>query len=305
VLALAIGAIWAFTRAFTREYAFDAVAYAYQIEQFHASRQINWLLHPHPLLYNPVAYLWWRALHTIPGFARPLEAQQMLSAVAGGAAVALAYVAARRATGSRMLSLGVALLFGASFGLWSVATDGLIYALGLAVCAAVVAVAMALLDIPRWPLALLLGLLGATAALVHQMHLLLLPALALTPVLAGRTRGEQARLWLIAAGSYIIVFTGAYALAAVARGLQSAAAVGEWLTAYGHDGRWWNWDLARNLRLDLLALARAVSADPEALLVEGLRGLGPASGFLLAGGGLLLLLAALRTRGRQLLFCAF
>jgi hypothetical protein len=303
VLALFVGATWGFVAAFTRQYSFDAVAYAYQIEQFHTGRQLNWLLHPHHLLYNPIAYLWWRAVHAVPGFARPLEAQQMLSALSGGAGVALAYLAARKATGNAMLATGVALLLWATFGLWSVATDGLIYALGLAACVAVVATAMALLDAPRWPLALVLGLLGAGAALVHQMHLLLLPALAVTPVLAGRTRREQARLWLIAGGSYLFALASAYALAAAVRGFNSIGAVGEWLTAYGQDGRWWNWELARNLRLDVVALARAASAEPQAMLAFGERWYGPLLGLLLVGGGVLLL-AGCRTRSRQLLFCA-
>jgi hypothetical protein len=302
-LALAFLAMWGFAGALTRQYTFDAIAYAWQIERFHDSGNPNWLLHPHHLIYNPLAYLWWRGVHGLPGFARSLDAQQLLSAVAGGAAVALAYIAARQGTGSRMIALGLALLLWACFGLWLIATDGAIYALGLAFWMAAIALGLQLLERPRPLNAVALGAVAGLAVLVHQMHLLLAPAVIVAPVLAGRTRWEQARLLLLSLGVGSFLLFGGYALAADARDLESAESVWGWLTAYGRDGRWWDFDIAQNVRKDVEALARVLSADADALVAR----IGPPLEQASAahGIGLVLLLPALLTRGRQMIFSAF
>jgi hypothetical protein len=175
---------------------------------------------------------------------------------------------------------------------------------GVALCLATIALAMALLERPRPGIAVALGAAAALAALVHQMHLLLLPAVAAAPLLAGRTRPEQARLLFRALGTGILFLAGGYALAASARGLDDSAAVWRWMTAYGRDGRWWDFDLAENLRRDLDALARVVAADAERLSAR-VAGLLREATALRILGLLLLSLPALLKCGRQIALCVF
>jgi hypothetical protein len=301
-LLLAAVATWGFSQALSRQYTFDAIVYAWQIEQFGLTGKLGFLFHPHHLLFNLVGFLWWRLIGGVPGFQRALAAQQMLSAVAGGAAVALCYVAARQATGSRLLALALALVMGAGLGLWMIATDGGIYALGLALCAATLWLAMRLLEKPGTRLAIALGAVAAAAALIHQMHFLLAPAVAAAPLLGARTQRQQVRLSLATLGTYAALLSGTYLLAAKARGCEDAAAIWRWLTLYGQDGRWWDFHIARNLGLDLQALIRAFTADPGRLLAR-LEALGRTSFIPIAAGLAALLLLATLYRGRQLLLC--
>jgi 4-amino-4-deoxy-L-arabinose transferase-like glycosyltransferase len=295
-------ATWGFSKALSRQYTFDAIAYAWQIEQFGLTGKPGFLFHPHHLLFNLVGFLWWRLIGGAPGFQRALAAQQMLSAVAGSAAVALCYVAARQATGSRLLALALALVMGAGLGLWMIATDGGIYALGLALCAATLWLAMRLLEKPGTRLAIALGAVAAAAALIHQMHFLLAPAVAAAPLLGARTQRQQVRLSLATLGTYAALLPGTYLLAAKARGCEDAAAIWRWLTLYGQDGRWWDFHIARNLGLDLHALVRAFTADPGGLVAR-LEALGRTSFIPIAAGLAALLLLATLYRGRQLLLC--
>lgn len=301
-LLLTAFATWNFSKALSRQYSFDAIAYAWQIEQFGLTGKAGFLFHPHHLLFNLVGFLWWRLIGGAPGFQRALAAQQMLSAVAGGAAVALCYVAARQATGSRLLALALALLIATGLGLWMIATDGGIYALGLALCAAALWLAMRLLEKPGTRLAIALGAVAAAAALIHQMHFLLAPAVAAAPLLGARTQRQQVRLSLATLGTYAALLSGTYLLAAKAQGCEDAAAIWRWLTLYGQDGRWWDFHIARNLGLDLHALIRAFTADPGGLLAR-LEALGRTSFIPIAAGLAALLLLATYYRGRQLLLC--
>src|SRR5437588_10705722 len=104
ILLMAVPAV-GFAAAPTKQYSFDAVSYARQVEQFAATHRLAWLFHPHHLLFNGADTLWWRLARTLLHVPRPLEAQLLLNALAGGASVALCYVLVRQATGCRSLAL--------------------------------------------------------------------------------------------------------------------------------------------------------------------------------------------------------
>lgn len=311
-LSLAVLAMLGMCAAATRQYSFDAISYARQVETFQKSGQLGWLLHPHHVLFNGIEYAWWRLLHG--QFARPLEAQQLLNGIAGGAAVGLAYAGAREATGSRMLGLGVAILLWASYGLWLIATDGGIYSLGFAMFLTVAWLAFCVVDRPRVGVAVAMGAAAALAALIHQMHVLLAPVLLLAPLLsrAGAAPGSagewrtRVRLAVAAACAYGGVLVLTYYLASVSLGYRTPAAFLSWITTYGRDGRWWSFHILRNLGLDLSALAHDFSVNTERLL-HALGRLSDPAGLpllLLLGLAVAATWRAVPSRGSQLLLCA-
>ncbi len=154
------------------------------------------LLHPHHLLYNPVARLWWRAT----GMGDPVLAVEWLNALAGGLAAALLHRAVSRFA-ARPLAFFSTALWGFSFGPWFYSATIEVYLLPLPFLLG----AWIALETPSTRRAAAGGVLVAFAVLFHQTNLLFLPC-ALYRLRKGGGRAAAAfllPLLLLSGGGYL------------------------------------------------------------------------------------------------------
>jgi hypothetical protein len=283
----------------TARYSFDAIAYAFRVEDHAAGGPLKNLFHPHHLLFNAWASIFWRTAGWIVPLERALEAQQLQNALLGAVGVAFLYLLATLVLESRMLALGVAILAGSLFGYRFAAADGGIYPAALAFVVISLWAAAALVRSPSWPRAVVVALLAASAALLHQMHMLMGLAIVAAPLLADIPFRQRLRLAGLILAVYVCAIGVPYLVVAALLGRTSPASFLAWFTEYARDGRWWSWDWERNLRLTEYAIAHDFLPDTESRAVqEFLRGYpGPC----ILGGALLggLLVASAWTGGWQ------
>jgi hypothetical protein len=314
-LALALGFTLLYLSTPTRHYTFDAVAYAYQIEQFARDGRPGWLFHAHHLLFNAAGWGVWVLLREVGLRVSSLEALQVMNAVLGGLGVGLFALALSGATGRSLLAVSLAALLGVSHGYWTCATDGRVNIPGLVGVLAAFAASLRWVESGSWRWALASGALTGTAVLFHQSHVLFVPVLALAALLARTGWRPRAVSGLIAAVGVAIVVAGGYLTAAVVvKGIRDLAGLQAWLWQYGADGRWWSLEWRSNLPLSAAALARAVwpVSGPEAgqplpaAWGSNFTGFGTSMpwGFWLGSGFLLVRLPSLLRRyGAPLLLC--
>ncbi|MBI3948526.1 MAG: hypothetical protein HY321_21615 [Armatimonadetes bacterium] len=252
----------------TRDYAFDSVSYALQIRRFEESGGARWLLHPHHLLFNVLGLAAHRLLGLLWPAADPLAALQVLNALLGAAGVVLFALVAGLIVADRGAGVLAAGGLGLSYGYWTCATDGRANLPGLVALVGALGVIAALLDARRVRrarafarLAAALGGLHALALLLHQSHVLFLPAAAAAVALSpGRPRRRGVRLYLgISIGLGGLAYAVGALLAAEGRGL---GAVSGWALTYARQGRWWDFHVATNLVRDAQAFSHALIADP-------------------------------------------
>jgi hypothetical protein len=270
----------------SRDYTFDSLSYALQIERFTRTGEYSWLFHQHHLLFNALGLGAFRAFRAAGLQVGTLDALQGMNALLGAAGVVLfAWIAGHvcRHRGAGLLA-GAGL--GLSYGYWTCSTDGRVNIAGVVVLAGVLGAMAVLLGARsmesrasylRW--AGVLGGLHLLAVLLHQSHALLAPAAVLALWLSpGRPRWQGIGVYL---ATTLGLGTLAYTVASVlANGSSEPSRVLAWAMTYAHRGHWWSLDLGRNLLLDARALRHVFVAQPAL-----------AGGDAPAGGDLLFLLA--------------
>lgn len=123
------------------------------------------LLHPHHLLYNPVARFWIKQFN----FTDTVFGIELLNAIAGGATIALLFILLKNKN-SILRAVFWTSIYAFSFGTWFYSATIEVYILPLPFLLA----ALILNPDKKWS-AFLLGLLTSIATLFHQTNLLFLP----------------------------------------------------------------------------------------------------------------------------------
>lgn len=253
----------------TRDYTFDAVAYAGQIRQFGETGEWRWLLHPHHVLFNGLGLLAHRFFRLFHPDINTLAALQVMNALLGASGVLLFAAVAGHLCRDRNAGLLAAAGLGLSYGYWTCATDGRANLAGVVVLVAALGAMARLQDARQTRTAHayvaragVLGALHALATLLHQSHALLLPAALLAVCRSPgqpRRRGVAAYLETLAAVAGLVYLVAA-SLAGAGRGPMAVLA---WATTYAHQGHWWSFALWRNLGHDVNAILHAVIAQPR------------------------------------------
>lgn len=252
----------------SRDYTFDSLSYALQIERFMRTGEYSWIFHPHHILFNVLGLGAFRAFRAIGLEVGTLDALQGMNALLGAVGVVLfAWIAGRvcRHWGAGLVA-GAGL--GLSYGYWTCSTDGRVNIAGVVVLVGALG-AMAVLLGARgmesrasylwW--AAVLGWLHLLAVLLHQSHALLAPAAVLALWLSpGRPRWQGIGVYL---ATTLGLGTLAYTVASgLANGSGAPSRVLAWAMTYAHRGHWWSLDLGRNLLLDAHALRHVFAAQP-------------------------------------------
>ncbi|MDX1908097.1 MAG: hypothetical protein SF053_13760 [Bacteroidia bacterium] len=221
--ALLLGLLYGLTSSENLSVAHDSAAYLLEI------RDLPWdAWYPHHLLWHAAAALWaglW------PSGWDLVQRVVSLNVLAGTATLALAgcFLHRRLGLGSLDTRLGM-MLAGGSYGLWCYSTVVEVYMLPLAGWMGLLLLLTGRLTPPR-----VLGLmvLHAAVILLHQSHILLIPAalwlLRSAPRLAV---GYLGGLGMLTGGVYLAVLTGALQLDTPGEWLH-------WLIGYAHDDTYW------------------------------------------------------------------
>ncbi|MEN3000759.1 MAG: hypothetical protein ABDI19_02825 [Armatimonadota bacterium] len=254
----------------TAYYTYDAISYAQQIRTFIESGDARHLFHPHHLLFNGLGALTWWMLNSIGVAVDPLRALQGMNAffaavgltllawlgVRGGLLPIRASALPQRA--HPLLVMAFSVLLGSAYGYWACATDGRVNMPALVSFIATLGMALSLLHQPSLFKVLMLSLLGVLTVALHQSYGLLIvggtTAIWLTRGLSRQQRlGWTVLFWLTfglgTLALYLVVGIGI-------RGIRTFEQFHQWMFAYAHDGRWWDWNIGRNLLLDVKALLR-------------------------------------------------
>ena len=204
-------------------------------------------LHPHHLLATPVAQAWLCAWRTLAGGAGvDVDSHRVVSvmnALAAAAIVALFYALLRsdRRVGAA-LAAGVTALVASSYGVWLYATTAETYAAPLALVMSVLVILAR--DRPSPRRFAVAGAVHGVAVLLHQMHVLLLPAIALLALLAARPAPRPARAARRALGAHLGVFAtiviAGYAAALWALRIDSLDAATAYLAGYAVERDYWH-----------------------------------------------------------------
>ena len=276
----------------TRDYTFDAVSYALQIERFGTTGEWRWIFHPHHLLFNGAGLAFHAVLRAVGFGSDPLGALQAMNAFTGAAGVILFAAVVGRLCGDRSAGMLAGAGLGLSYGYWTCATDGRVNLAGLVVLIAALPLVVALLRPERFRrpegyllVAGALGAMNGLAALLHQSHALFaaagLLAIHLSP---GSQRRPALAAYLGAMGALLGMAYGAAAY--LAAGAIGPAAILRWALTYAHEGRWWSLDVLHNLAADVRAFWHALIANPALSGQAGTRAYLP--GVLLLGAGFLI-----------------
>jgi hypothetical protein len=168
----------------TQNYYWDGVFFAQIIEEDPGGL---WYLHPNHLLYNPLGRGLWLGLNAIGMNLRALTALQILSSVAGAAAVALLFCILIELESSFYSALCLSLAFAFSATWWRFATDADSY-----VPAVFLLILCLYLLVRRNRSSFVLaGVIHSGAMLLHQLALFFYPA-AITAIWS-RTAGRPVR----------------------------------------------------------------------------------------------------------------
>jgi hypothetical protein len=269
-LLLLVGAFFAlYTATLTSFHSFDSVAYALNIRRFEETGRSGWLLHPHHLLFNSLAWISHEMLiRFIDPNATTLTALQMVTCTFGALGIGLFAVWIYEVTRSYWTSGIAALALGGSWGWWFASTDG----------RATVA-ATALLPVVLWamsraarapnPLGLAplwyAALAGGTLAficLLHESHVLFLPVAvgaALLPKALLKARLRRAAACIAA---FTVTVATPYALVLlVVKRVESLSEAQAWLLSYARQNTWWSFALPDNFFHDARAVWKLLSGQ--------------------------------------------
>ena len=229
----------------SRDYTFDSLSYALQIERFMRTGEYSWIFHPHHILFNVLGLGAFRAFRAIGLEVGTLDALQGMNALLGAVGVVLfAWIAGRvcRHWGAGLVA-GAGL--GLSYGYWTCSTDGRVNIAGVVVLVGALG-AMAVLLGARgmesrasylwW--AAVLGWLHLLAVLLHQSHALCAGGRAGALALAGRPAGGNRRYLATTLGLGTLAYTVASGLA---NGSGAPSRVLAWAMTYAHRGHCGAW----------------------------------------------------------------
>jgi hypothetical protein len=214
--------------------AHDGIAYLNSIEGG------DNLFHPHHLLYNPLAFLWLRAVHVIvPGLDGALVVGAMNAAFGAGTLVVIRRFLSTVFRFDNRRALTVIGLVAFSFGFWYYSVCVEVYVVSLFVLFLILYTMTAhTLTNSR---AILVGVLHGTAILFHQMHVLF-ACVVLYAIVATRRDSKRAMFGCAAryAASATAVVAMSYAAVMVlALDLNSASGVVGWTIGYAKDETFW------------------------------------------------------------------
>jgi hypothetical protein len=220
----AVGALYGATLSENLGAAHDGIAYLNQIESGKD------LLHPHHVLYAPLARLWLVAARSLGIEADGARVVALLSAAGGLAALALFQAALRRLGRPPAEALLATALPALSFGFWFYSVSVEVYLLPLPFLLGAFVLLLAPSATPARLCAA--GALHGVATLLHQAHALFAVVVAAHVLAVPRPRSARAgAAYLASVGSLVL---GGYALALAAEGPPTLAAALGFLL--GHAG---------------------------------------------------------------------
>jgi len=228
-LVLSLGALIVYLFFPTRNYYWDGIDFALNIEQSQGLSRT--LIHPHHLLYNVFGYCVYHAFDALGLQIRAVHALQTANAFMSVLSALLFYRFLRHTLRSAFLCSALMLLFSFSATWWKYSTDADSYVpsvLLLLVC-------VNLLSAARGPRPFLIALAHSAGMFMHQLAVFFYPIVVLGLLLNGGGLTLRRRLLLVlkysAAASLITLAVNYYCfhLQTSAYGLKDFAA---WLTAY-------------------------------------------------------------------------
>lgn len=253
LVALAFLALYAAT--FTHWYTFDSISYALHIRRFEQTGEVDWLFHPHHLLFNGCGWVVHQVLRGFDPDVSTLAALQGFTALLGAAGLAAFAAWLYEETGSGWVAVTAAVLLGGSFGWWFASTDGRANVAATALLLAVVYLqrrAARECSTRGYGVA---GMVLGVACLIHQSHLLFLPVALLGGWGSWRERVSQTLLFW--AGFALLAGVPYLGVLFVVKRFRTFADAVYWVTTYGQQGTWWSFSLGQNLFADLQALYKS------------------------------------------------
>lgn len=213
----------------------DSIGYLRAIE----GGPVEELLHPHHLLYNPVAALWLGLVRALGVEGQGLAIVSLLNAVFGALSAGLVFLLLRRRGGvPRPLAFVGTALVVSSFGFWFYSVCIEVYIIPLFFLLA----ALFVLTADRLTPARLavVGALHGIAMVFHQVHVLFgIVVLAALWMKRSDLTGPRTLLgYYLGAGSFVVVFSYGAALAALGTGSLEEAWL--WFTTYARNDDFWH-----------------------------------------------------------------
>ncbi|MHB0998831.1 MAG: hypothetical protein ACYC27_06255 [Armatimonadota bacterium] len=272
-LALFGVALLAYSRTLTRWYTYDSLSYAYQIRNYIESGNPGHLLHPHHLLFNPLGFCAWQTMNNLGFPFDTLRALQYMNAFLGSAGLVLLYTMLRKG-GIHLqtvkspvyrvhpfAALVCTLVIGTSYGYWDCAVDGRVNMSGFLVMILIIGLAWGMLDKPSAIQCAMTGFATVLGVGLHQSHgLLIVPVMGAMLLSPGRWQTRVSYLLL----SMVVFFSGISTLYlgfGWMKGLSTFDEFNNWMLAYAHDGRWWSFDIERNVILNARAIMHTFITD--------------------------------------------
>jgi hypothetical protein len=247
---LAVGIFFIYAILPTKNYYWDGVSFALNIEQADGLKSpIFWtsLIHPNHLVYNSIGYVVWHAVRGLGINVRALAVLQAMNMVAAAACSWFMQRILLHTTHSAYLSTTLTLLFAFSAIFWKYATDADAYILSVLF---LIAAFYALIASEK-PRPVLVGLLHASAMLIHQLAFLFFPAAALGVFLKG---GWKA-FWRYCALAGGIALPAYYAGFWLEERDTNPIAFLHWLTSHSPDVSF-SFKLPRNLAITVSSYSR-------------------------------------------------
>ena len=252
-------------------YTFDAVSYAQQILTYEHTGNLFWIFHPHHLLFNGTGCLLWLLAKTFGYRGGPLPVIQTMNATLGAIGLSLFYITLRRIlTRSHTLAVLLTVALGCSFGYWVCATDARVNMPSITCLIAATLGLVWTIQAPGRLSAITAGFFAGLAVLYHESAGLYLIVGCTGVALADFSQGrpDEVRKARIATLAWFVGAWGATVLipyllvGTILLHLDSIGAYRSWAARYAELGWWWSFDVARDLRLDIYGIRRALFVEP-------------------------------------------
>lgn len=237
--ALAFGIPLAVYLAFpNRNYGADAVEYVLSIN----AGTPESLFHPHHLIYNPIGFVFGKALEGLGISISTTTLMQTVNSLAAATGLVLFFVILLRLSSKVTTSLIFTFLFAFSMALWEYAIEAEVYVFGL-----VFLISSLLLIIdslskgsePKPSMLISLGVLGSFACLFHQMHILFMAVVFTFICLVGKGLLPRLKMTAYYFAPFVVLVGGSYlAIGYALNKLPNLASFYDWVTAYFHRGEW-------------------------------------------------------------------
>ena len=222
----------------TWDYYFDGLTFAMAVEGVAAGGDPGWLLHPHHLLYSPLAFLAYETAWALGLKIRAWLLMQWLSTLCAASGLYLFYRLQRRTGIGAGAALAGIVLLGSSYSYWRFGTQGDTTMPTALLLLVVLSLAISYPGSrPMVSAAVRLGLVQGAAILLHETAMLFIPAVAwaIWRSRRGRHRDWRPRVRAIAAflAAVAAVAGTAYLAATVlVLGIRSPAGFAGWLSGY-------------------------------------------------------------------------